>query len=103
MDEKLFFQNGIEELALDDMEKVTGGKKWPYVRSLGKDVNVRTGPGTQYPVVATLGYLDEVPVVSKQIVKDDRGYYWAKVRTAVSQMKSVEGWVCSKYAEGCWN
>ncbi|MBR3273986.1 MAG: SH3 domain-containing protein [Clostridia bacterium] len=103
MEEKLFFQQGIEELDLDALENVTGGKKRPFVRSLGKGVNVRTGPGTQYPVVTTLGYLDEVPVSSKQIVKDDRGYYWAKVKVAVSQTKSVEGWVCSKYAEGCWN
>jgi len=54
-------------------------------------------------VIAHLGYLDEVPVVSKKIVKDGKGHYWAKVKVAVSQTGYVEGWVCSKYAEGCWN
>ena len=103
MEEKKFFSQDIEELDLDAMEGVVGGKKKPYVRSLGKDVNVRTGPGTEYPAVARLGYLDEVPVVSKKIVRDGRGHYWAKVKVAVSQTGYVEGWVCSKYAEGCWN
>ncbi len=97
-----FFENDITELSLDDMEQVSGGKKRPFVRSLGKNVNVRKGPGTEYPVVAQLGYLDEVAVVSSKIVKDGK-YYWAKVTVSVSQSKSVQGWVCSKYAEGCWN
>lgn len=101
--ENNFFEQGIEELNLDDMEQVTGGKKRPFVRSLGKNVNVRKGPGTEYPVVAQLGYLDEVAVVSKKIVRDEKGYYWAKVTVGVSQSKFVEGWVCSKYAEACWN
>ena len=52
--------------------------------------------------MAQLGYLDEVAVVSSKIVKDGK-YYWAKVVVGVSQNKYVEGWVCSKYAEGCWN
>ena len=77
-----FFENDITELSLDDMEQVSGGKKRPFVRSLGKNVNVRKGPGTEYAVVAKLGYRDEVAVISRKIVK---------------------GWVCSKYAEGCWN
>ena len=103
MEENRFFEQDLQELSLDEMERVTGGKKWPYVRSLGKNVNVHTGPGTEYPVIAHLNYLDEVPVISKKIVRDDKGYYWAKVKTAINQMISVEGWVCSKYAEGCWN
>ena len=39
---------------------------------------------------------------SKEIVKNGK-YYWAKVTVAVSQSRNVEGWVCSKYCEGCWN
>lgn len=97
-----FFESSIRELNLDEMELVTGGKKRPFVRSLAKDVNVRSGPGTEYPVVAQLGYLDEVAVISKKIVKNGK-YYWAKVTVAVSQSRNVEGWVCSKYCEGCWN
>ena len=105
MDNNNFFEQleqGIEELNLDDMEQVTGGKKRPFVRSLGRNVNVRKGPGTEYEVVAQLGYLDEVAVVSRKIVKNGN-YYWAKVTVGVSQSKNVEGWVSSKYCEGCWN
>jgi len=97
-----FFESSVRELDPDELELITGGKKRPFVRSLGKDVNVRSGPGTEYPVVAQLGYLDEVAVISKKIVKNGK-YYWAKVTVAVSQSKHVEGWVCSKYCEGCWN
>ena len=97
-----FFDTSVKELNLDEMELVTGGKKRPFVRSLAKDVNVRLGPGTEYPVVAQLGYLDEVAVVSRKIVKNGN-YYWAKVTVGVSQSKNVEGWVSSKYCEGCWN
>ena len=101
--EKNFFEQGMEELNLDDMEQVSGGKKRPFVRALGKNVNVRKGPGTEYAVVAKLGYRDEVAVISRKIVKDEKGYFWAKVIVPISQTKNVEGWVCSKYAEGCWN
>ena len=103
MEDRDFFEQGVEELSLDDMDQVTGGKKRPFVRSLGKNVNIRKGPGTEYPVVTQLGYLDEVPVISPKIVRDGHGYYWAKVKVSVSQTKGVEGWVCSKYATGCWN
>ena len=65
-----FFENGATELNLDEMEQITGGKKRPFVRALAKNVNVRKGPGMEYPVVAQLGYLDEVAVVSSKIVKD---------------------------------
>ena len=98
-----FFELGIEELNPDDLEQVTGGKKRPFVRAMAKGVNVRKGPGTEYPAVAQLGYLDEVVVVSHKIVKDSKGYYWAKVKVGVSQSKFVEGWVCSKHCKGCWN
>ena len=97
-----FFENGATELNLDEMEQIAGGKKRPFVRALAKNVNVRKGPGTEYPVVAQLGYLDEVAVVSRKIVKDGK-YYWAKVIVGISQNEYVEGWVCSRHAEGCWN
>ena len=103
MDNMNGFEQGIEELNLEDMEQVAGGKKRPFIRSLGKDVNVRKGPGTEYPVLAQLGYLDEVAVVSDKIVRDGKGYYWAKVTVGVSQKKFVQGWVCSKHAKVCWN
>ena len=45
---------------------------------------------------------NEVAVISKKIVKNGK-YYWAKVTVGVSQSMNVEGWVCSKYCEGCWN
>ena len=104
--ENNFFEQiaqGVEELNLDEMEQVSGGKKRPFIRSLGKNVNVRKGPGKEYPVVAQLGYLDEVPLISRKIVRDGKGRYWAKIRTGISQNKTVEGWVCSAHAEGCWN
>ena len=96
-------ESNFEELSLNDMEQVTGGKKRPFVRSLAKNVNVRKGPGKEFDVVAQLGYLDEVAVVSKKIVRDENGYFWCKVIVGVSQNKFVEGWVCSKHCEGCWN
>ena len=105
MENNFFEQIGqeIKELNLEDMEQVVGGKRRPYVRSMGKNVNVHTGPGTEYAVVAQLGYLDEVPVISKKIVRDGKGRYWAKITTGVSQNKWVDGWVCSQYCKGCWN
>lgn len=106
MENRSFFEEleqSVEELSLDDMEQVTGGKKRPFVRSLAKNVNVRKGPGKEFGVVAQLGYLDEVAVTSKKIVRDENGYFWCKVIVGVSQNKFVEGWVCSKHCEGCWN
>jgi uncharacterized protein YgiM (DUF1202 family) len=70
---------------------------------MGNNVNVRKGPGTEYPVVAQLGYLEEVAVVSRKIVRDGKGYYWAKVTVGISQSRFVEGWVCSKHAKASWN
>ena len=98
-----FFESSVKELDLDELELVSGGKKRPFVHSLARHVNVRSGPGTEYPVVAQLGYLDEVAVTSKKIVRDENGYFWCKVIVGVSQNKFVEGWVCSKHCEGCWN
>ena len=85
MENRNFFEEleqSVEELSLDDMEQVTGGKKRPFVKATGNNVNVRKGPGTEYGVVAQLGNHDEV---------------------AVSQSKYAEGWVCSKYAKGVWH
>ena len=94
--------NEFFELSEDQLEQVTGGKKRPFVRATGKNVNVRSGPGTNYPVVARLGYLDQVPA-SGEVRKDKHGTWWAKVAVAVSQDKYVTGWVSRKYAEPCWN
>ena len=47
MNNENFFENDAMELNLDDLEQVSGGKKRPFVRSLGKNVNVRKGPGTE--------------------------------------------------------
>ena len=95
-------EHGGQEEHLGDGQK-GGGKKRPFVRSLAKNVNVRKGPGKEFGVVAQLGYLDEVAVTSKKIVRDENGYFWCKVIVGVSQNKFVEGWVCSKHCEGCWN
>jgi hypothetical protein len=70
-----FFENDITELSLDDMEQVSGGKKRPFVRSLGKNVNVRKGPGTEYPVVAQLGYLDEVAFARTSALDGEGGSF----------------------------
>lgn len=104
--ENNFFEqlaSGTGELSLDELELVAGGKRRPFVKAMAKNVNVRQGPGTEYPVVAQLGYLDEVAVVSHRIVRDSKGHYWAKVTVGVSQNKFVDGWVCSKHCKGCWN
>ena len=90
------------ELDLDALEQVSGGKKTPYVRSLGKNVNVRSGPGKEYPVVAQLNYLDEVPA-SGETCRDKHGTLWARVRTLTSQNKRVTGWVSREFAEPCYN
>ena len=96
-------EKGVQELGLDELEQVVGGRKRLFIRALGKNVNVRKGPGTEYPVVAQLGYLDEVPVIGKRAVRDSQGHYWARITTGLSQNKRVEGWVSSQYAEACWN
>ena len=92
----------IVELNDEQLEQVTGGRRKPFVRATGNSVNVRSGPGTDYPVVARLGYLDMVPATG-EVRKDKHGTWWAKVTTPVNQNTYVTGWVCRKYAEPCWH
>ena len=102
MENNEFMELGMEEMNLDEMEEVTGGKKRMFVRALDKGVAVRSGPGSNYSVIARLGYGDEVLVVGKKIYKDKNGLRWAKVTVGVSQKKFVEGWVSSKHCDAVW-
>lgn len=90
------------ELDLEQMEQVSGGKKHPYVRSTGKKVSVHSKPSSDSPIVAYLGYLDEVPA-SGEVFRDKHGVYWARIRCDVNQGRQVTGWVSRKHAEPCWN
>lgn len=52
---------------------------------IGNGLNVRTGPGTDYPAVATLNYGDRITILEEKTVGD---YTWGKI---------ANGWVSLGY------
>lgn len=70
-------QQPAAPVAAKDLRHVTGSR-----------VNMRSGPGTQYGVLATLRSGDEAEVLST----DDRG--WAKIRVAES---GRVGWMAERF------
>ena len=85
--------NEMQELNLEAMEGVSGGKSTSQKIKATGDLNVRKGPGLDYAILgsikkgSTLEFLGEVK-------KDNRGVYWGKVRYS-----GKTGWVSSKYAK----
>ena len=85
--------NEMQELNLEDLENVSGGKSAGQKIKATGDVNVRKGPGLGY---STLGSIKKGSTLEflGEIKKDDRGVYWGKVR-----FNGATGWVSSKYAK----
>ena len=83
----------INELNLEELEEVSGGKSANQKIKATGDLNVRKGPGLGYAILgaikkgSTLEFLGEIK-------KDSRGVYWGKVN-----YKGSTGWVSSKYAK----
>ena len=86
-------ENKIDELNLNDMESVAGGKSSGSTIKTTGNVNVRKGPGLDY---ASIG---SVPSGTKlswtgATATDERGVKWYKV-----SHNGKTGWVSSKYAK----
>lgn len=81
------------ELNLDEMGEVTGGKSANEKIKATGSVNVRTGPGLQYPSIGTIEKGDKL-VFLGATKKDDRGVRWYKVK-----YNGKNGWVSSKYSK----
>ena len=85
--------NEMQELDLEAMEEISGGKSAGQKIKATGDLNVRKSPSINAKILgsikcgATLEFLGEVK-------KDNRGVYWGKVR-----FKGATGWVSSKYAK----
>ena len=85
--------NEMQELNLEELEDVSGGKSAGQKIKATGDLNVRKSPSINARILgsikcgATLEFLGEVK-------KDNRGVYWGKVR-----FKGAVGWVSSKYAK----
>lgn len=73
------------ELEDAELEEVVGGKDILKVRK--GEVNIRSGPGTEYGVIITMGRGDQL-LNLYETKKDRKGKTWMKVR-AVNQ----NGWV----------
>ena len=80
-------ENDSIELEDAELEAVAGGKDILKVRK--GEVNVRSGPGKEYPVIAIMSRGDELLNLYEK-KKDSEGKTWVKVR-AVDQ----NGWVRS--------
>lgn len=85
--------NEMQELNLDQLDEVSGGKSAGQKIKATGDLNVRKGPSLDYAILgsikkgSTLEFLGELK-------KDNRGVYWGKVR-----YNGHTGWVSSKYSK----
>lgn len=82
-----------EELNLDVLEEVTGGKDAGQKIKATGNVNVRKGPGLGYDTMGTVSAGDKLTFLGFA-KKDDRGVAWYKV-----SFKGKTGWISSKYAK----
>ncbi len=85
--------NGIQELDLEEMEAVSGGKSSKEQIKATGDLNVRTGPGLGYGILGSIKKGEKLPFKG-EVKKDSRGVYWGRV-----EYKGQPGWVSSKYAK----
>lgn len=85
--------NGFQELDLEALEAVSGGKSSKERIKATGDLNVRTGPGLGYAVIGSIKKGDKLPFKG-EVKKDSRGVYWGRV-----EFKGQPGWVSSKYAK----
>lgn len=82
-----------EELSLDAMEEVTGGKDAGQKIKATGNANVRKGPGLDYDTMGTVASGKTLTFLGF-IKKDDRGVAWYKV-----SFNGKTGWISSKYAK----
>ena len=78
------------ELDDNELEDVTGGKKYKIGGDTGKS-NVRTGPGLSYKSIGVLHKGEEAKYLGKS-ARDDRGVVWYKI-----DWKGRNAWVSSRY------
>ena len=85
-------QNDIFELSVDELEGVTGGKGTTVVAK--KDgVNIRSGPGTHYAVVAKTTKGSKATYANETVFVD--GKAWIRVTWGLNK----SGWICSDYVK----
>lgn len=84
-------ENSFIELDDEELEEVSGGKK--YVTGYSGDTNVRTGPGRSYRSIGVLHKEEDCTYLGKT-ARDERGVIWYKVKYG-----GHTGWVSSKYTK----
>ena len=77
----------IKSLSLEDMEKISGGAQKSVVTG---SATVRSGAGSNYPVVRTLGYNTVVNFTGTVDYNDQEGRSWYKINSPVT------GWVLGR-------
>jgi len=85
--------NEMQELNMEDLESVTGGKDNKQQIQATGDVNIRKGPSKDYAIIGSITKGTKLPFLG-EVKKDSRGVYWGKVT-----YKGTTGWVSSKYAK----
>ena len=85
--------NGINELNLDEMEEVSGGKSAGQKIKATGNVHVRKTPSLNGAELGIMGKGDTVKFLG-ELKFDNRGVAWYKVR-----YNAQVGWVSSKYAK----
>ena len=89
-----------QTLAPDKVEALKKQTVCSFINIKSGTVNIRKGPGQQYPVVAKLKRGDGVRAVSRQ-------GNWVKIAARFSgnppneTFTSLEGWVSNQYINGC--
>ena len=85
--------NGMQELNLEELEDVSGGKSANQKIKATGDLNVRVEPNINAKIRGTISKGSKLDFLG-EIRQDNRGVYWGKVR-----YKGKVGWVSSKYSE----
>ena len=83
----------FEELNLEDLDQVSGGKSTAQKLKATGDAYVRTGPGLSYDTIGVL-YKGKTVDFTGEVKKDSRGVYWGKVK-----FSGKTGWVSSRYSK----
>ena len=86
-------QMNAEELNLNALEDVTGGKDASQKIKTTGNANVRKGPGLDYAPLGTVSSGTKLTFLGIA-KKDDRGVAWYKVK-----FNGATGWISSKYAK----
>jgi hypothetical protein len=77
----------MRELSMEDMKKISGGAQKTVVTG---SATVRSGAGSNYPVVRTLGYNTVVNFTGTVDYNDQEGKTWYKINSPVT------GWVLGR-------